>query len=103
MSDLLMRGRVFRIMAADLWPLLQRLSVADSSAHVSPHQPRDPVRALPQRRSHDLDPVERWQPSDEAGRTYIQSSRGPPCRSSSHVVRDSSSTLHRERKWRVIP
>jgi hypothetical protein len=40
-SDLSMRGRIIRILAVDLCPLLQRLSVSDSSAHVSPHQPRE--------------------------------------------------------------
>jgi hypothetical protein len=39
--DLSMRGRILQILAVDLRPLLQRLSVSDSSAHVSPYQPRE--------------------------------------------------------------
>ena len=97
MSDRLMYGRVLRIMAVSLSPLLQRLS--DSSTQVSPHQPRAPVRM----QLYVLDPVERRQPSNEAGLTLLQAGRGPPCRSSSHIVRDNASTLHRDRKWRVIP
>ena len=46
MSDLLMRGRILRIMAVGLQPLLQR-------------------------RRHALDPVERLQPGNEAGLTSI--------------------------------
>jgi len=29
--------------------------------------------------------------------------RAPPCRSSAYIVRDNASTLHRDRKRRVIP
>ena len=67
MSDLLTRGRILRILAMGL---------------------------RPQRRRYDLDPGERWQPSNETGLTSVQSGRGPPCRSSSHVVRDSSFAPH---------
>jgi hypothetical protein len=104
MADLLMRGRIPRILAAGLWPLLQRLSVADSSAHASPYRPREPARVRPQQRRHDLDPGERWEPSDETGFTSIQAGRGPPCRSSAHVVLDSSfAPLINNRNWRVTP
>ena len=85
-----MRGPVLRILAGSLCPPLQRLSVSDSSAHIAPHQPREPVRARPQRIRHDLDPVERWQLGNEAGLTSVQAGRGPPCRSWFHVVRESS-------------
>lgn len=101
MSDLRMRGRVLRIVAVSLCPILHRLS--DSSAHISPPKSRDPGHACPRCRGHDLDPVAPWQPSDEAGPTSLQGGRDPPCRSSSHVVRDSSSTLQLDRKWRVTP
>jgi len=37
--------------------------------------------------------------SENAGST----GRGPPCRSCAYIVRDNASTLHRDRKWRVIP
>ena len=102
MSDRLMRGRVLRIVAMGLWPRLQRPTVADSSAHVSPHQPRGLARARPQRR-HDLGPGERWQLIDETGPTSFQGGRDPPCRSSFHVVRDSSFAPLIDRKWRVTP
>jgi hypothetical protein len=46
-SDLSMRGRILQILAVDLRPLLQRLSVSDSSAYVSPHQPRESECARP--------------------------------------------------------
>ncbi len=46
-SDLSMRSRILRILAVDLRPLLQRLSVSESSAHVSPHQPRESACARP--------------------------------------------------------
>src|SRR6266404_2337686 len=85
-----MRGSVLRILAASLSPLLQRLSVSDSSAHVSPHQPRKPASARPQRRRHDLDPVERWQPGNEADLTSVQAGRGPPYPFRFNVVRDNS-------------
>jgi hypothetical protein len=79
MSDLLMHGRILRILAVGLRPLLQR-------------------------RRHDLDPVEQWQPGNEAGLTSLQSGRGPPCRSSAHVVRDRSfAPLITNRNWRVSP
>lgn len=35
--------------------------------------------------------------------TLVQAGRGPPCRSSSHVVQDSSFAPLIERKWRVTP
>ena len=92
MSDLRMRGRVLRIVAVSVCPLLPRLS--DSSAPMSPPKSRDSGHAWPQCRRHDLDPGERWQPRNEAGRTLLQAGRGPPCRSSSYVVRDNASTLH---------
>ena len=79
MSDLLMHGRILRILAVGL-------------------------RSLLQRRRHDLDPVEQWQPGNEAGLTSLQSGRGPPCRSSAHVVRDRSvAPLITNRNWRVSP
>jgi hypothetical protein len=79
MSDRLMHGRILRILAVGLRPLLQR-------------------------RRHDLDSVEQWQPGIEAGLTSLQSGRGPPCRSSAHVVRDRSFTpLITNRNWRVTP
>lgn len=79
MSDLLMRRRIFRILAVGL-------------------------RLLLQRRRHALDPVEQWQPGNEAGLTSMQFGRGPPCRSSSHVVRHSSfAPLIPNRNWRVPP
>ena len=77
MSDLRMRGRVLRIVAVSLCPILHRLS--DSSAHISPPKSRDPGHARPQCRRHDLDPVVPWQPSDEAGPTSLQGGRDPPC------------------------
>jgi hypothetical protein len=55
-SDLLMRGRILGILAVGLCPLLQRLSVPDSSAHVSPHQPRESACARPQRRRYAARP-----------------------------------------------
>lgn len=39
-----------------------------------------------------------WQPSNETGPTSLRGGRGPPRRSSSHVVRDNSSALHMDRK-----
>jgi len=90
MPHLLMRGRILRILAMGLCPLFQRLSVSDSSAHVSPQQPHESACARPQRRRHDFDLVERWQPRKETGSTSLQAGRGPPWRSSAHVVRDSS-------------
>jgi hypothetical protein len=79
MSDLLMRRRILRILAVGRRPLLQR-------------------------RRHALDPVERWQPGNEASLMSVQSGRGPPCRSSSHVVRHSSfAPLITNRNWRVTP
>jgi hypothetical protein len=65
MSDLLMRGRILRILTVGLSPLLQR-------------------------RRHNLDLVERWQPSNETGFRSFQAGRGPPWRSSTYVVGDSS-------------
>jgi hypothetical protein len=104
MADLLMHGRIVRILAGGLWPLLQRVSVAESSAHASPHQPRKSARTRPQQRRHDLDPGERWEPSYETGLTSIQAGRGPPCRSSAHVVLDSSfAPLINNRNWGVTP
>jgi hypothetical protein len=44
--------------------------------------------------------VELWQPSDEADLPFLRGGRGPPRRSSSHVVRDNSSALPIDRKWR---
>ncbi len=35
--------------------------------------------------------------------TLVQAGRGPPCRSSSHVVQDSSFALLIDRKWRGTP
>jgi len=84
-----MRGPVLRILAVSLCQLLQRLSASAPSAHVSPHQPRNSSQKPPQRRRHDLDPVERWQLGNEAGLTSVQAGRGPPCRSWFHVVRES--------------
>jgi len=79
MSDRLMHDCILRILAVGLRPLLQR-------------------------RRHDLDSVEQWQPGIEAGLTSLQSGRGPPCRSSAHVVRDRSFTpLITNRNWRVTP
>ncbi len=34
---------------------------------------------------------------------WSDTGRGPPYRSSAYIVRDNASTLHRDRKWRVIP
>jgi hypothetical protein len=59
----------------------------------------NPRTRLPRRR-RDLDPVERWPLGNEAGLTSIQAGRGPPCRSNSRVVRDSSFTP-RINNWRV--
>lgn len=39
-----------------------------------------------------------WQPSDEVDPTSLRGGRGPPCRSSSHVVRDNSFAQPIERK-----
>lgn len=44
-----------------------------------------------------------WQPGEEVDPTSLRGGRGPPCRSSSHVVRDNLSAPHRERKWRRKP
>jgi len=44
-----------------------------------------------------------WQPSDEVDPTSLRGGRGPPCRTSSHVVRDNSSASHIERKCRRKP
>ncbi len=60
---------------------------------------KNPRTRLPRRR-RDLDPVERWPLGNEAGLTSIQAGRGPPCRSNSRVVRDSSFTP-RINNWRV--
>ena len=90
MPHLLIRSRILRLLAVDLCPLFQRLSVSDSSAHISPHQPQESACARSQRRRHDLDLVERWQRSNETGPTSLQAVRGPPWGSSTHVVRDSS-------------
>ena len=34
---------------------------------------------------------------------WSDTERSPPCRSSAYIVQDNASTLHRNRKWRVIP
>ena len=85
MSDLLMRGRILRTLAMGLRPLLEPLSVADSSAARI---------AAPTTRATHTRPQRRWQPSNETALTSIQAGRGPPCRSSAHVVRDSSFATH---------
>ena len=104
MPDLLMRGRILQILTVGLRPLLQPLSVADSStARIAAPATRG-AQTQPQQRRHDLDPGERWQPSNETGLTSIQAGRGPPCRSSAQVVRDSSfAPLITNRNWRVTP
>src|SRR4029077_17995454 len=76
-------------------------SVSDSSAHVSPHQPRKPACARPQRRRHDLDPVERVQLGNEAGLMSVQAGRGPPYRFRFNIVRDNSFAPLNNIKWRI--
>ena len=86
----MMRAPVLQTLAVSRCQLPERLSLSGSSAHISPHQPQNPERALPQRRRHGFDPVERWQLGNEAGLTSVQAGRGPPCRSKYNVVLDSS-------------
>ncbi len=104
MSHLLMSGRILGILAVGLRPLLQPLSVADSLAARIAAPTTRAAHTGPQRRRHDLDPGERWQPSNETGLTSIQAGRGPPCPSSADVFRDSSfAPLIKNRNWRVTP
>ncbi len=88
-SDLSARGRSFGILAMGLCRLIQRLSESHSSAYVSPHQPREPACARPQRRRHGFDPVEWGHPSNETGLTSLQAWCSPPWRSCAHVVQGS--------------
>ena len=97
----MMRGSDLRILALSLRQLLERRALSDSLAHIAPHQPEKPSRKPPHRRWHDLDPVERWQPGNEADLTSVQAGRGPPYRSRFNVVRDSSFAPIINIKWRI--